>query len=439
MVTGYPVLFIFILYIFSSCHPGKKGIFGTKKSAHSKYAENLEKAGLQHTAMVSQWQLAAQKSLAEPIPVNLPHKEAGYFAADEPRAAGYRLMLQRGVNLEVSLQVVSATPKTVFLELWKTDTAFREQDLLAETDSTFHLLYEIEDDGLYIIRIQPELLASMEYTLTVTTHASLAFPVSESGKPAMISFWNDKRDAGRNHEGVDIRAPFRTPAIAAANGYIRNVTENRLGGKVIFLRPEGKNYSLYYAHLDTQMVSTGQTVMKGQPVGLIGNTGNAINTTPHLHFGIYTRGGAVDPLPFIDNRIVQPKSITASRGNLNKWVRASKNTRVLQLIPGTADTSLIIRQGTIMKILSASADRYRVQFANGRTGSIKSDLVTDQPLAQILTDTTTRMLDEPFMQAAAMAVIPSRTKLQVMGDAGQFYLVHYEKRTGWVKKNIIAE
>ena len=131
MVTGYPVLFIFILYIFSSCHPGKKGIFGTKKSAHSKYAENLEKAGLQHTAMVSQWQLAAQKSLAEPIPVNLPHKEAGYFAADEPRAAGYRLMLQRGVNLEVSLQVVSATPKTVFLELWKTDTAFREQDLLA--------------------------------------------------------------------------------------------------------------------------------------------------------------------------------------------------------------------------------------------------------------------------------------------------------------------
>ena len=279
----------------------------------------------------------------------------------------------------------------------------------------------------------------MEYTLTVTTHASLAFPVSESGKPAMISFWNDKRDAGRNHEGVDIRAPFRTPAIAAANGYIRNVTENRLGGKVIFLRPEGKNYSLYYAHLDTQMVSTGQTVMKGQPLGLIGNTGNAINTTPHLHFGIYTRGGAVDPLPFIDNRIVQPKNITASRGNLNKWVRASKNTRVLQLTPGTADTSLIVRQGTIMKILSATDDRYRVQFANGRTGSIKSDLVTDQPLAQILTDTTTRMLDEPFMQAAAMAVIPSRTKLQVMGDAGQFYLVHYEKRTGWVKKNIIAE
>ncbi|HZI54701.1 MAG TPA: M23 family metallopeptidase, partial [Chitinophagaceae bacterium] len=346
VVTGYLVLFIFILYIFSSCHPGKKGIFGTKKSAHSRYAESLEKAGLKHTAMVIKWQLAAQKSLAEPIPVTIPHKEAGYFSADDPRAAGYRLTLQQGVNLEVSLDVVSSTPKTVFLELWKTDTAFREQDLLAESDSTSHLLYEVEDDGLYIIRIQPELLASMEFTLTVTKQASLAFPVSEIGKPTMISFWNDKRDAGRNHEGVDISAPFRTPAIAAANGYIRNVTENRLGGKVIFLRPEGKNYSLYYAHLDTQLVSPGQTVMKGQPVGLVGNTGNAINTTPHLHFGIYTRGGAVDPLPFIDNRIVQPKNITASRSNLNKWVRAIKNTKVFELIDAPADTSLSIQRGT---------------------------------------------------------------------------------------------
>lgn len=433
VVAGYLILSIFILYIFSSCHPGKKGIFGTKKSAHSRYAEKLEKAGLQHTTMVSQWQLAAQKSLAEPIPVSLPHKEAGYFAADEPRAAGYRLTLQQGVNLEVSLQVVSSTPKTVFLELWKTDTAFREQDLLAETDSTSHLLYEIEDDGLYIIRIQPELLAAMEYTLTITRHASLAFPVSEIGKPTMISFWNDKRDAGRNHEGVDIRAPFRTPAIAAANGYIRNVTENRLGGKVIFLRPEGKNYSLYYAHLDTQLVTTGQTVMKGQPVGLVGNTGNAINTTPHLHFGIYTRGGAVDPLPYIDNRTVQPKNITASRSNLNKWVRAAKNTKVFELI-NTADTAFTVERGTTMKILSATAENYLVQFANGKMASIKSDLVTDQPLMDITTDTLTRILDEPFINAAAMAVIPSRTKLEVIGDAGQFYRVHYEKLKGWIKK-----
>lgn len=439
VIAGYTVLFIFILYIFSSCHPGKKGIFGTKKSAHSKYAENLKKAGLQHTTMVTQWQLSAEKSVAEPLPVTLPYKEAGYFAAEEPRAAGYRLRLQQGVNLEVSLLVVSSSPKTVFLELWKTDTANVERDLLAEADSTFHLLYEIEDDGIYIIRFQPELLAAMEYTLTITTHASLAFPVSETGKPAMISFWNDKRDAGRNHEGVDIRASFRTPAVAAANGYVRNVTENRLGGKVIFLRPEGKNYSLYYAHLDTQLVSEGQIVMKGQPVGLVGNTGNALNTTPHLHFGIYTRGGAVDPLPFIDNRTVQPKNITASQIKLNKWVRATKNSKIFEEPSVPADTASIVQRGTVMKVLSATADRYGVQFANGRMGFIKSELVTDQPLMQITTDTLIRMLDEPIINAAAMTVIPSRTKLQVMGESGQYYRVHYEKRHGWIKKKEINQ
>ena len=31
----------------------------------------------------------------------------------------------------------------------------------------------------------------------------------------------------------------------------------------------------------------------------MGNTGNAKTTPPHLHFGIYTRGGAIDPLPFV--------------------------------------------------------------------------------------------------------------------------------------------
>jgi len=67
-------------------------------------------------------------------------------------------------------------------------------------------------------------------------------------------------------------------------------------------------------------------------------------------------------------------------------------------------------------------------------GSIKSSLLTDEPLRQIITDTITRILDEPLIHAAAMAVIPSRTKLQVMGEAGQYYRVHYEKHSGWIEK-----
>jgi murein DD-endopeptidase MepM/ murein hydrolase activator NlpD len=68
--------------------------------------------------------------------------------------------------------------------------------------------------------------------------------------------------------------------IAAANGRISSVTENNLGGKVMFMRPAGKDFTLYYAHLDEQLVSEGQDVRTGDTIGLVGNTGNARTTPP---------------------------------------------------------------------------------------------------------------------------------------------------------------
>jgi len=58
--------------------------------------------------------------------------------------------------------------------------------------------------------------------------------------------------------------------------------------------------SLYYAHLDSILVPTGKKVIIGDTLGLVGNTGNARTTVPHLHFGIYKSGqGAINPLPFV--------------------------------------------------------------------------------------------------------------------------------------------
>ena len=123
--------------------------------------------------------------------------------------------------------------------------------------------------------MQPELLADIEYTLSIFVEPSLAFPVAESGNPRLISFWGNARDKGaRRHEGIDITAGFRTPALAAAEGIISRVNENSLGGKVIFLRDDVTGNNLYYAHLDSQIAVKGQRVKIGDTVGLIGNTGN---------------------------------------------------------------------------------------------------------------------------------------------------------------------
>ncbi|MGY8915482.1 MAG: peptidoglycan DD-metalloendopeptidase family protein, partial [Flavobacteriales bacterium] len=56
----------------------------------------------------------------------------------------------------------------------------------------------------------------------------------------------------------------------------------------------------YYAHLDSIIARDGQRVKRGDTLGLVGNTGNARTTPPHLHFGIYGRGtGAINPLSFL--------------------------------------------------------------------------------------------------------------------------------------------
>lgn len=115
------------------------------------------------------------------------------------------------------------------------------------------------------------------------------------------SVFGDPRDAGRRqHEGVDISARRGTPVLSATNGVVMRVAETTLGGRVIWIFDTSRGLRLYYAHLDEQLVTTGQRVNAGDVLGTVGNTGNARTTPPHLHFGIYERGtGALDPYWFI--------------------------------------------------------------------------------------------------------------------------------------------
>jgi septal ring factor EnvC (AmiA/AmiB activator) len=78
---------------------------------------------------------------------------------------------------------------------------------------------------------------------------------------------------GRQHEGIDIFATKHTPAIATNDGVVERVGENNLGGKVVFMRPDGRDYNLYYAHLDLQLVRDGQVVHAGDTLGLTGKYG----------------------------------------------------------------------------------------------------------------------------------------------------------------------
>jgi murein DD-endopeptidase MepM/ murein hydrolase activator NlpD len=87
-----------------------------------------------------------------------------------------------------------------------------------------------------------------------------------------------------------------TPIYAVVDG-VATARENALGGKTVGLDgTDGNHY--YYAHLDDW--GTLGAVTKGTAIGIVGDTGNAKFSTPHLHFEIHpNHGDAVNPTPTI--------------------------------------------------------------------------------------------------------------------------------------------
>jgi murein DD-endopeptidase MepM/ murein hydrolase activator NlpD len=338
-----------------------KGPLNVKSSPHEKYAKALTDAGLGQTQLAQEWISAADSALKNPLPITLPYQETGYFADEKPSAAGLLFSAKKGEKIIATLSTIPASGVVFFMELWKQEGD--QFTLLALTDTTHRINYVVKNDGQYRLRLQPELLRSMEYTIIIHTEPSLAFPVDSAGNPRIISTWGVDRDGGlRRHEGADIAAKFRTPALAATDGYITRSNENSLGGKVVFLYDREEGFSLYYAHLDTQIVQQGQSVKSGDVVGLIGNTGNARNTIPHLHFGIYTTNGAIDPLSFIYKKTSSIKPITASVKALNNWVRTTSSAKVYESAYTSSRSIKELLQGEVAFISAATGDWYKINY-----------------------------------------------------------------------------
>ena len=134
----------------------------------------------------------------------------------------------------------------------------------------------------------------------------VAMPVAGVERRALRDTWQAARGAERRHEGIDIFADKGTPVLAATEGIVQRLDETRLGGKVVWvLGPGGQHH--YYAHLDRfAAVERGQRIEAGTPLGFVGNTGNASNTPPHLHYGVYGAGGAINPYPLLAGRASKP-------------------------------------------------------------------------------------------------------------------------------------
>ncbi len=131
----------------------------------------------------------------------------------------------------------------------------------------------------------------------------LAMPVEGVRAKQVKDTWKASRSGGRLHEGQDIFAKRGTAVYAATHGYVTRIGESPLGGKTVFVLGRGGR-SYYYAHLDAYAsgLTVSDYVTPQTLLGFVGTTGNAAGTSPHLHFGIYTRGSVIDPLPLLRDR-----------------------------------------------------------------------------------------------------------------------------------------
>jgi len=100
----------------------------------------------------------------------------------------------------------------------------------------------------------------------------------------------------RMHSGIDIPAPNGTLVKAADGGEIIQAGYDSGYGNSIMVY-HGGGFATWYAHLSRILVSVGQTVGRGEVIGLVGATGLA--TGPHLHFEVRINGVAQNPLGFL--------------------------------------------------------------------------------------------------------------------------------------------
>ncbi|SDX57396.1 peptidoglycan DD-metalloendopeptidase family protein [Hymenobacter psychrophilus] len=438
-LRALPLPLLLLLALLSACSQTQtlRGLF-QQTTPHETYARRLQQAGLAETALGRDWLRAADQALRDSLTVQLPYQESGFFPADRAVALGLRYGVRAGEAIRVSLTLAPGTsPPRVFLDAFELrPDQPAPRPLLSADTASLSFRYVVETDRQHLLRVQPELLRGGRYTLSIRREPSLSFPVLGKSDKAIGSFWGAGRDGGaRRHEGVDIFAPRGTPAVAAAPGVVTRVQETPLGGRVVWLATADFNAHLYYAHLDKQLVQPGQRVRTGDTLGLVGNTGNARTTPPHLHFGVY-RNGALDPLPFVrraDAPAAAPKKLPAEPG---QYVRMQATRLPLRRAPGAtaAVVATLSRPATPLQVLGAVPGWLRVQLPEGGSGFVAAPTVrAAAPLRREKLATETELHSFPRLDAPSVAALPAQTAVAVLGEFGKYRLVRQNNgRTGWV-------
>lgn len=100
----------------------------------------------------------------------------------------------------------------------------------------------------------------------------------------------------RLHNGIDIGASTGASIIAADSGTVIGASYSSSMGYYVMIS-HGNGITTVYMHCSSLLVSSGQTVTKGQQIARVGSTG--LSTGPHLHFSVMKNGSYVNPWDYL--------------------------------------------------------------------------------------------------------------------------------------------
>jgi len=368
------VLLLIVVFVFGACRTGEIVEEAYEPSAsHAEYGRSLVAMELDDTAIGRAWLAQADAALEAPHTVAVPFRELAHFEPARPEAVGFRFEAIRGQRIEILLEIDEGDQGRMFADVFRVEEGGPDAlpQVASYSDELNRLEFEPRRDAEYILRLQPELLRGGRYAVTIQSVPVMSFPVQDHGMNHIWSFFGDGRDGGtRVHEGVDVFAPRGTPVLSTVHGTVRNVGTRDRGGLVVSISDEERGLVLYYAHLEEQLTQRGARVAPGDVIGTVGNSGNAITTPPHLHFGIYEPGWrAVDPWNFLYEFETEPPLIAGNPDKIGGAARVSvEGTRLVKA--AQESEPLHLSYNTQVLVLGASAGFYRVVLQDGATGYI---------------------------------------------------------------------
>lgn len=139
------------------------------------------------------------------------------------------------------------------------------------------------------------------------------FPVAREGHVHYSDdFGTPSRTGPAKHRGIDIFADEGTPVVAVDDGALRFAEEGTGGNAVYLAADDGTTY--YGAHLSAFEGEGPRRAVAGEIIGYVGHTGNAAQTSSHLHFEVHPNGGpgVVDPFQLL--KPLDPPSVVSSLG-----------------------------------------------------------------------------------------------------------------------------